>query len=33
LVERITLRGPERRNYLCPGYQMFFRYISQKIKN
>ena len=32
LVERITLNGPERRNYLCPGYKMFFRYISQKIK-
>ena len=33
LAERITLNGPERRNYLCPGYKMFFRYISQKIKN
>ena len=32
LVERITLNGPERRNYLCPGYKMFFLYISQKIK-
>ena len=31
LDERMTLNGPERRNYLCPGYRLFFRYFKQRI--
>jgi uncharacterized protein len=31
LDERMTLNGPERRNYLCPGYRMFFSYFKQRI--
>jgi len=31
LDERMTLNGPERRNYLCPGYHMFFNYFKQRI--
>ena len=31
LLERMTLNGIERRNYLCDGYRLFFRYFRQHI--
>jgi len=31
LLERMTLNGIERRNYLCDGYRMFFRYFRKRI--
>ncbi|MCR5575095.1 MAG: anaerobic sulfatase maturase [Bacteroidaceae bacterium] len=33
LVDKLTLFGTEYRNYLCPGYRMFFRYFKQRIKD
>lgn len=30
LVERLTLNGVERSNYLCPSYRQFFQYIRRK---
>ena len=30
LIERLTFNGVERRNYLCAGYKMFFRYVKQR---
>jgi uncharacterized protein len=30
LIERMTLNGIERRNYLCDGYRQFFQYIRRK---
>ena len=32
LVDKLTLFGTEHRNYLCPGYRLFFRYFKQQIK-
>lgn len=32
LIERLTFNGVERRNYLCAGYKMFFRYMKQKYR-
>ena len=29
LVERMTFHGVERQNYLCPGYQQFFRHLKR----
>ncbi|MBO7417988.1 MAG: anaerobic sulfatase maturase, partial [Bacteroidaceae bacterium] len=31
LVEKLTLFGTEFRNYLCPGYRMFFQYFKKRI--
>lgn len=31
LNERITIYGPERLNYLCTGYRLFFRYFKQQV--
>ena len=31
LVEKLTLFGTEYRNYLCPGYRMFFQYFKKRI--
>jgi uncharacterized protein len=34
LLERLTLYGIERQNYLCPGYQIFFRHLKKsRIRN
>ena len=36
LIERMTLNGVERRNYLCDGYRQFFQHIKRiypKIRN
>ena len=30
LIERLTPNGPERRNYLCSGYKLFFRHVRQQ---
>lgn len=30
IIERLTFQGIERHNYLCKGYQFFFRYLKDK---